>query len=116
MLMQQLLDWARQIYVLIGILLASAVGLILLIVAWTGLKIVLQVYRQHRGKREYVKRFYRADGRKYPPYIEGICEGCGRGHRTVYHPQDGPNLCPDCYEPYWRRVTGWSEDDGSDAQ
>ncbi len=112
-LMQDVVSWAQQIYILIGILLAATVGVGLLLVVWTGAKIALLMYRQRRGREEYRRAFYRADGQHYPPYIEGICEACGRGHRQIFHPSDGPNQCPDCYEAHWRRATGWAGDSES---
>ncbi len=95
------------LWLLIALLFLLVVALVLGVVLWTGIRVGLTMLAQRRAQAEYRKSTRRADGQPYPPYIEGMCSQCGRGHVRIYHPQSGERLCPDCYERFWPSATGW---------
>ncbi len=90
---------------LLSLIILALVGL----AVWTGIRVCIALIRRQRGWRMYLKESRRADGEPYPPFIDGVCQECGRGDRRIYYPDSGERLCLDCYERFWRRVTGWSD-------
>jgi hypothetical protein len=102
MLAGQLQMWAVNVYWLLGFLIALAALALVLVACWTGLKILIWHVRRRRALQEYVAGTYRADGKRYPPFTGGTCDGCGRVSRKIYYPENGPRLCSTCYERYWR--------------
>ncbi len=81
--------------------------------SWTGIKTWIAIVRTRRGREEYLRKFRRADGKPYPPATHGKCEHCGVQQGKIYHVDSGPCVCPDCYEIYWRRETGWVDENQS---
>ncbi len=75
---------------------------------WTGIRVVVFLRRQRRAESLWKKVSRRADGKRYPTQVEGVCGECGRGGRFIYCPEDSEkSLCPGCYEEFWRRVEGY---------
>ncbi|MEE9297262.1 MAG: hypothetical protein V3W34_20165 [Phycisphaerae bacterium] len=95
------------LWLLISLLFLLVIALVLGLMLWTGIRVGLTVLAQRRAHAEYRKSSRRADGQPYPPYIEGVCSQCSRGNLRIYHPPSGERLCPECYERFWRSVTGW---------
>lgn len=84
-------------------------GLILLIFGgfavyalWTSLNIVYWMLQRRRADRAYKAVAFRPDGKPYPPHIEGVCTACGRGNKRIYFAGSEHELCPDCYDAFWR--------------
>ena len=71
-------------------------------VTMTGFRCLLWIRRRRKAEREFLAKHRRADGEKYPPFMEGICSTCGRGNEKVYFTAAGEELCPPCYERSWR--------------
>jgi hypothetical protein len=99
-LSQNVVQWGQHVWILVGALALGSVGLVVGIALWTGIKILRDTKEKRRAQEEYRKSFYTADGRPYPPFIEGQCERCGRGNRKIYHPETGQKLCPECFESF----------------
>ncbi len=78
-----------------GAVLLTALFLITM-ATMTGIKCVLWVRRRRKAEREFMAKHRRADGEKYPPFIEGICTACGRGNEKVYFTSTEDELCPTC--------------------
>lgn len=76
------------------------------VVTWTGISALIWVIQRRRAQREFMKRTRREDGKSYPAHAEGTCGCCGRGSRKIYFPPSGEELCPVCYEQFWRHVEG----------
>ena len=93
----QLKMFGANIFVLIGLLLAAGVAVVVIVAAWTGLKIGLWRWRRQQGEAEERRRRIRPDGQPYPPASRGICGDCARVSETVYHQPDGSRLCAECY-------------------
>ena len=101
--MGQLELWTFSIYWIIGALLMLIMVSVLLVVLWSVLKAWLWRSQQRIDQEKYHKQTHRADGRKYPPFAQGVCEKCGRISKRIYYPETGPKLCSDCYEKHWRQ-------------
>ncbi len=84
-------------YFLIGLLLAVAIVLALIIAICTALKIWLWRNKRLRAEREVRQVRYRPDGQLYPPASRGLCDRCSQAYDKVYHLPSGKRLCPDCY-------------------
>jgi len=108
--MDQISMWGLNIYVGIGFLIVLVVGGLLLVGLWTGLRAWLWHARSRRSRQAWHRRTHRADGGLYPPVAEGVCQSCGRGHRTIYLPSGGERLCPPCYEVFWRQAESWTDE------
>lgn len=99
---------AQNFMLLIAILFIAGAAFVIGVVVWTSVKIAYFTYRQRRSWRRYVKETHRADGMAYPPQGEGFCERCGEYAKKLYFPPGGADLCPICYDAFWRaeeRVT-----------
>jgi hypothetical protein len=94
--MEQLQMFAQNIRLLIGILVALALGLILLIASWTGIKIWLFRKRQALAEEEERRQKIGRDGRPLPPRAAGICQQCQKAGE-VFHLPDGRRFCERCY-------------------
>jgi hypothetical protein len=80
---------------------------VFVIALWTAVKVAYAVYQRRRAKFAQFKLTCRADGKKYPPGIEGVCSECSRGGSRIYFPQETNNAyCTTCYEVYWRKNEG----------
>ena len=95
--MGDLRTFGFNIYVLIGALLLAAVVAVLIVAAWTLLKIVIWRARQRRAEVAERRRRLGPDGQPYPPAAAGICGRCQRAHDVVYHLPTGERLCATCY-------------------
>ncbi len=89
--------FARNIYFLIGLLIALAVLLTAAVGVWTLLKVAVWRSRQHRAEAQELQRKLRPDGTPYPPTGPGICQRCQQARDAVYHLPTGERLCSDCY-------------------
>ena len=97
----------KNLFLLIGAaILLGGVALVAL-AGWIGLRAWIWHLRQQRSRKRYRRRTFRADGRIYPSFSEGVCQECGQGSRRVYSPVSGERLCPPCYERFWRHAEGW---------
>jgi hypothetical protein len=93
---------AQNMALIIGGLFVLIAGFIGVISLWTGVGVVLGIMRQRRALATWRKASRRADGEMYPPFMESVCQQCHRGHRMVYFVETGEELCPECYERFWR--------------
>ncbi len=90
--------FGANIFLLIGILLALAILIFLLLGGWVTVKILIFRRAQHRAEQKRNQEKFRADGSPYPPASRGICHTCGKAYPKVYHMPDGTKLCPLHYE------------------
>jgi hypothetical protein len=90
--------FGANIFLLIGLLLAAAVGFLLLITVWMLVKAWLWQIAERREKRRVHRESFRPDGEPYPPFDRGICDRCGRAIDKVYYLPSGERLCPEDYE------------------
>jgi hypothetical protein len=95
--MDQLEMFGQNIQLLIGILLALALGAILTISFWTGIKIWLFRKQQETAELEERQSKFDREGRALPPRGAGLCEKCQKAG-VVFHLPDGRRLCERCYE------------------
>jgi hypothetical protein len=82
---------------LLGLLMAGAIILILIIVSWTGIKLWIFRIRQQQGRTEEYARKHFSDGRSRPPRGQGICEKCHGAFDELYYLPSGEKLCAKCY-------------------
>ena len=99
----QLKMFGLNIYFLIGLLFVMAVGAVLLVAAWTGLKVLIWKERARAAEQAERRRKLRPDGTPLPPAGRGICTACSRVCETVYHLPGGERLCPTCYAAAQRK-------------
>ena len=99
------------LWLIIAGLILAIVALAALLVLVVALRVAWSIRARKKAQSEYHKSSRRADGQPYPPYLEAVCSQCGRGDTKIYHPSPGQRLCPDCYESFWRRETGWDSDE-----
>lgn len=90
--------FALNMHFLIGLLIALAALLILMVGLWTILKVVIWRSRQKRAEAQEKRRKLQPDGTPYPPAAPGICQRCQQAHDAVYHLPSGQRLCRTCYE------------------
>jgi hypothetical protein len=81
------------IFLLIGLLIASGLVLFLLIGGWTALKIVVWKRRQRHAQAEYRRQRVAPNGQPYPPASRGVCAQCGAYCGAVFHLTTGERLC-----------------------
>jgi hypothetical protein len=96
-MLSQLEYFSMNMMLLLGLLMAGAIILILIIVSWTGIKLWIFRIRQQRGRTEEYARKHFADGRARPPRDEGICDRCQGAFGDVYYLPSGEKLCAKCY-------------------
>ncbi|MBP7933017.1 MAG: hypothetical protein KA354_00095 [Phycisphaerae bacterium] len=101
--MADLSNFGMNIY--LGIGLAIVLGFLACVVLglWVGLRAWFWLAAQKRAQARFHRTSRRADGKVYPPWIGGICDECKRVRRKIYYPPNGPRLCPECYERFWRQ-------------
>jgi hypothetical protein len=99
----QLKMFGLNLYFLIGALLVLGVGAVVLIAAWTGLKIFVWEEQKRSGERAERRRKLRPDGTPLPPASRGLCTACSRAYEQVYHLPGGERLCPTCYAAAQRK-------------
>lgn len=87
---------------ILGGVLLLIVGFFAFMTTWSVTFAVIGMIRQKRSFVRWKRSTLRADGKPYPSFIEGQCQQCKRGDRKVYTLEDGHELCPSCYETYWR--------------
>lgn len=87
---------------ILGGVLLLIVGFFTFMATWSVTFAVIGMIRQKRSFVRWRRSALRADGKPYPSFIEGQCQQCKRGDRKVYFLEDGHELCPSCYETYWR--------------
>ena len=91
------------LYLIIGALIFLAAASGLLISAWTAVNSALWFVRRRCADNAHRRRTFRADGKRYPGFMVGMCTECHRGDRTIYYPPaTDKELCPPCYERHWR--------------
>ena len=89
---------------IIGASIWLGAAFVFVIAGWTALNSMIWFIRRCCAERAYHKRTFRADGERYPGFLEGVCDECHRGGRKIYYPPGSDKqLCPPCYERYWRR-------------
>ncbi len=97
---------ALNLLLIIGAVVLLGAAFIVFITAWTGINSMVWLVRRRRAERVYRKSTFRADGVRYPAFLEGVCSQCRRGGRKIYYPPGtDKELCPQCYERDWRRDT-----------
>lgn len=89
--------FALNISFLIGILLALVILAVAVIVACTGVNLLVSARRRRHAERDARRRRFGPDGRPYPPAGRGFCGACQRAGDVVYHLPNGERLCPACY-------------------
>lgn len=82
---------------IIVLLIAVAIPVLLIIGAWTGIKIWLWRRAVRAEKKKDYQLKHRPDGRPYPPSGRGICDNCGQAVDKVYFMESNQRLCPACY-------------------
>lgn len=88
----------ENLYLLIGLL------LLLVVVGFVGgsISIVLKAWLDHRREeqswQEHQQERLAPNGQPYPPFIEGVCQECGKGDRKIYHAETDVEFCPGCYD------------------
>ncbi len=87
----------RNLFLLIGVLIAAGVGFILIVVFWTSIKVALWHRSKKRLEQREHERRHAPGGQPYPPTAAGLCDRCGRGFESVYYLPSGCRLCPNCY-------------------
>jgi|GEM_PF-2662300 len=103
--------FGRNLYLIIGALILLTLVFFFLLALVIGVKILWFLAARRRAQIEHFRQTRRADGKLYPPYIEGVCEDCKRGGRKIYFPQGGVAMCPPCYEQWWREHDTQTEPD-----
>jgi len=93
---------AMNIALLIGAAVVLMALFIFTLASITALKCALWIRRRRKAEREFLMKHRRADGERYPPFMEGVCGRCGHGDNKVYFTPTGEELCPPCYERFWR--------------
>ena len=92
------------LYLIIGALVFCGLAFMFFIAAWTTVNSIIWLIQRRCAERAYRKVTFRADGEKYPGFLEGVCGECHRGGRKIYFPfGTDKELCPTCYDRYWRR-------------
>jgi hypothetical protein len=86
------------IHLLMGLLFFLAVGVVFLIVTWTGIKLYIRHVRERREQERWHREHFRPDGLPYPPASRGLCDRCGGSFEKVYYLSSGERLCPKDYE------------------
>ena len=84
---------------LLLILLFSPALIIAALLTWAALRVWWHNKSVQRDDRRRDAAKHDGCGRLLPPMDEGLCNGCGRVLRGVYHLPDGRRLCPGCYKP-----------------
>ena len=96
--------FALNMFLLIGAAILLGLMGICLVALWTALNSVIWLVRRRLAERVHRRLTFRADGKRYPGFMEGVCGQCHRGDRKIYYPPGtDKELCPRCYERYWRR-------------
>lgn len=90
----------ENLHLLIGLLLLLGVGGVVAVAISTGLKVWLGRRREERSWQEHRQQRLAPDGQPYPPFIEGVCQECGKGDRRIYHSDAGVEHCPSCYDNF----------------
>ena len=99
----------QNMLVLVSALILLVAGLVVLVALWTIARIVFHFLRQRHSWRAFIKAKHRADGEKFPPQGEGFCDGCGNYRTKLYFPPNAGDLCPECYDRFWRAEKAFSE-------
>jgi hypothetical protein len=86
---------------LVSLLVLGVIGLILLIAAWTGVKIGLWHFRRKRAERDEQSRKQAPGGASGLPVGRGLCSRCGTVSDPVYHLPSGERCCPACYRQFF---------------
>jgi len=97
MIAPPLVQFAQNIWLLIGLLLFAAFVVLMIITLWTLLKMWLWRASKRRADQERHDLKYRADGKPYPPAGRGFCDNCEQSCQKVYYMPNNRRLCPDCY-------------------
>ncbi len=69
----------------------------------TAAKCVWWIRNRRKAEREFRAKHLRADGQRFPPFMEGVCGECHEGNGKIFFTDTGEELCPRCYERFWRR-------------
>lgn len=83
--------------IIIGAVIFGVVLLILVVAAWTGVKLGLWRRSRRQAEQEARRRTHGPDGRPYPPAGRGLCDRCQRALDKVYYLPSGERRCPACY-------------------
>ena len=99
--MVDLKTFGANIYLLIGLLICLGAMLVLIVAAWTLLKIAVWRSSRKRAEEQERRQKLRPDGQPYPPAAPGICQRCALVFDVVYHLPSGERLCARCYQRQW---------------
>ncbi len=94
----QLEMFARNIRLLIGLLVCAVLGFGVLIFSWAGLRAALFNRKLKQTGTDRIRNQNHSDGIPTPPTAPGVCQRCDRACERVYHMSSGVRLCPTCYE------------------
>lgn len=102
--------FGRNIYFLIGLLLALGVIVTIIVALWTGVNIGVWHLQRKGAEKRARQRKQLPDGRLLPPATRGLCTRCGRAGDRVYQLPSGARLCPECFtRRQLKMVTGDDE-------
>ncbi len=94
--------FALNLFLILGALILLGAAFIVLIAAWTGIRVCICIIQRRRAERTWLRVSRRADGKRYPPFVEGICGECGRGGRKIFFPPDSDKILCHKYYETWR--------------
>ena len=90
------------LWLIIAAVIVLGIAFVLLIAAWTGVKVGIWQLRRKRADRQNYHRKYQPDGQPYPPAGRGLCDNCGQIYEQVYHLPSGGRRCPRCYAQFMK--------------
>jgi len=99
--------FALNIMLIIAVMLLVGAGVFSLTAAYTITRAVWWHLAQRRSWKAYNRAARREDGQRFPPCMEGFCDQCRLSGTRIYHTAEGPMLCPECYEVFWRDPAAW---------
>ncbi|MFQ5501006.1 MAG: hypothetical protein ACE5EQ_01770 [Phycisphaerae bacterium] len=94
----QLEMFARNIRLLIGLLVCAVLGFGVLIFSWAGLRAALFNRKLKRAEDDRNGNTDDVEEIHTPPTAPGVCQRCDHACERVYHLSKGVRLCPACYE------------------
>lgn len=93
MLASGLSMFGANIFLLIGLLVALATAVALILGLWTGVKVWFWRREVQKSQEQFRRERYAPDGTPLPRATRGICEACNAPRDDVLHLPDGRRLC-----------------------
>jgi len=93
---------ANNLAIIIGGVTLLLLGSVAIYSLWTGASIAIWLVQRRRAEKAFKTVSLRPDGKPYPPSMDGVCSRCKRGNRRIYFAGSGHELCPACYDSFWR--------------